>query len=74
MGHPGAFVLYLILKLVLVIATGVVIAVLGCLTCCVGFLPIVMQVVFQPLFYLERSFSVCLLRQLGHDAAARLSA
>lgn len=73
MANPGAFVLYLLLKLVLVIATGVVIAVLGCLTCCVGFLPVVMQVVFQPLFYLERSFSVCLLKQLGHDTAARLA-
>ena len=68
--QPGAFVLYLLLKLLIVVASGVVIAVGGCLTCCVGFLPVVMQAVFQPLFHFERGFSIELLRQMGHDAAA----
>ena len=72
--HPGAFVLYLLLKLLLVVVTGLVIAVGGCLTCCIGFLPVVMQVVFQPLFFFERAFSICLLRQMGHDVPARLGA
>ncbi|HSD66242.1 MAG TPA: hypothetical protein VLF95_06050, partial [Vicinamibacteria bacterium] len=53
--HPGAFVLYLLLKLLLVVACGLVIAVGGCFTCCIGFLPVVMQVVFQPLFFFERA-------------------
>lgn len=72
--HPGAFVLYLLLKLVLVVATGLVVVVGGCLTCCLGFLPVVMQTVFQPLFFLERAFSLELLRQMGHDVGARLAA
>ena len=71
--HPGAFVLYLLLKLLLVVVAGLVIAVGGCLTCCLGFLPVVMQVVFQPLFFFERAFSLCLLRQMGHDVPARLA-
>ena len=71
--QPGAFVLYLLLKLIVVIGTGIVIAVLGCLTCCLGFLPIVMQVVFQPLFFFERSFSVFLLRRMGYDVQSRLA-
>jgi hypothetical protein len=68
--QPGAFVLYLLLKLLVVVASGVAIAVGGCLTCCVGFLPVVLQVVFQPLFHFERGISIELLRQMGHDAAA----
>jgi hypothetical protein len=70
--HPGAFVLYLLLKLLVVVVSGVIVAVGGCLTCCLGFLPVVMQTVFQPLFFFERAFSVCLLRQMGYDVAAGL--
>jgi len=72
--HPGAFVLYLLLKLLFVVVAGLMIAVGGCVTCCIGFLPVVMQVVFQPLFFFERAFSICLLRQMGHDVPARLGA
>ena len=71
--QPGAFVLYLVLKLLVVVATGLVVAVLGCLTCCLGFLPLVMQILFQPLFHFERSLSLMLLRQMGYDVAARLA-
>jgi hypothetical protein len=70
--HPGAFVLYLLLKLLVVVVTGLLVAVGGCLTCCLGFLPVVMQIVFQPLFFFERAFSVCLLKQMGYDVAASL--
>ena len=70
--QPGAFVLYLLLKLLVVVATGLVVIVGGCLTCCLGFLPVVMQTVFQPLFHFERALSLMLLRQMGYDVAARL--
>jgi hypothetical protein len=73
LAHPGAFVLYLVLKLVVVVASGIVIVIGGCLTCCFGFLPIVMQIVFQPLFHFERALALFLLRQMGHDVAARVS-
>jgi len=72
--HPGAFLLYLLLKLGVVVASGVVIVLGGCLTCCLGFLPVVMQTVFQPLFFFERAFSLFLLRQMGHDLPGRLGA
>lgn len=71
LAQPGAFVLYLLLKLVVVIASGIVIVVGGCLSCCLGFVPVVMQVAFQPLFHFERGISLALLRQMGYDAAAR---
>jgi hypothetical protein len=71
--NPGAFLVYLVLKLLAVVVTGVIVFVGGCLTCCVGFLPVIAQTVFQPLFFFERSFSVFLLKQMGHDVRARLA-
>jgi len=44
----------------------------GCLTCCIAFLPLVLQTVFQPLFYFERALPLFLLRQMGHDLPGRL--
>ncbi len=70
--QPGAFVLYLLLKLLVVVATGLVVVIGGCLTCCLGFLPVVMQTAFQPLFHFERGLSLMLLKQMGYDVAARL--
>jgi hypothetical protein len=70
--QPGAFVLYLLLKVLVVVATGLVVVIGGCLTCCLGFLPVVLQTVFQPLFHFERGLSLMLLRQMGYDVAARL--
>jgi hypothetical protein len=70
--HPGAFLLYLLLKIVLVIATGIIVVLGGCLTCCLGFLPVVCQTLFQPLFFFERAWPLFLLRQIGHDLPARL--
>ena len=70
--HPGAFVIYLLLKMVFSIGLGMVIVVGGCLTCCIGFLPVVMQVLFQPLFYFERSWSLFLLRQMGYDVIGQM--
>ena len=72
-GQPGAFALYLLLKLLVVVTTGLVVVIGGCLTCCLGFLPVVMQTAFQPLFHFERGLSLMLLRQLGYDVAARLA-
>jgi hypothetical protein len=71
--QPGAFVLYLLLKLLVVVATGLAVLIFGCLTCCLGFLPVVLQTVCQPLFHFERGLSLMLLRQMGHDVAARLA-
>lgn len=72
-GQPGAFAVYLLLKLLVVVATGLVVMIGGCLTCCLGFLPVVMQTAFQPLFHFERGLSLMLLRQMGYDVAARLA-
>ena len=70
--HPGAFLLYLLLKLVLSVLIGIAIVVGGCLTCCLAFLPVVLQTLLQPLFFFERAWSVFLLRRMGHDLPGRL--
>ena len=71
--HPGAFVIYLLLKMVFFVGDRCGRLRRGCLTCCIGFLPVVMQVLFQPIFYFERSWSLFVLRQMGHDLPGQLT-
>lgn len=68
--HPGAFVIYVLLKIVFSVASGIVVLVAACLTCCCALLPVVMQTALQPLFYFERAWPLFLLRQLGYDLVA----
>jgi hypothetical protein len=68
---PGPFLVYLLLKVAFAIAATIVITVGGCLTCCLGFLPVVKQTLFQPAFYFERAWSLHFLRRLGYDLVTR---
>jgi len=68
--HPGTFLLYLFLKIVFAGVLGVMAFLVGCVTCCIGFLPVAMQTLLQPAFYFERAWSLCLLQQAGHDLFA----
>jgi hypothetical protein len=61
-----------LLKIAFSVVAGVVVLVAGCLTCCCAFLPIVGQTALQPLFYFERAWSLCFMRQLGHDVIRAL--
>jgi hypothetical protein len=70
--QPGAFLVYLLLKLLFAILSVVVIGMGSCLTCCLGLLPLVKQTIFQPLYYFERAWPLFLLRQLGYDLPGRL--
>jgi hypothetical protein len=65
--QPGPFAIYVLLKLAFAIALGVVAMVLGCGTCCLGFLPVVAQTLLQPALYFERAWSLYLLKPLGFD-------
>jgi hypothetical protein len=64
---PGAFAIYVLLKIVFGIGTGIAALFAGCVTCCLGFLPVVSQVILQPLLYFERAWSLFLLKQAGYD-------
>lgn len=65
--HPGAFAIYILLKIVFSVVAGVLVVVAACFTCCCALLPVVMQTALQPLFYFERAWPLFLLRQLGYD-------
>jgi hypothetical protein len=73
--HPGAFVVYVLLKIVYSIVVGVAVLAFSCLACvccclCLGFLPVIRQTLLQPLFYFERRWSLELLQQFGYGPPA----
>jgi hypothetical protein len=68
--HPVPFLLYVLLKVVLEVAQGILILLAACFTLCCILLPVVTQTALQPLFYFERAWSLHLLRQMGYDLLA----
>lgn len=66
-GHAGVMVLYVLMRIVLGIAAGIVVFVGGCLTCCIGWLPYIGSVVFLPISVLFRAYSLCFLEQFGEQ-------
>ncbi len=71
--RPGLFIGYAVLKFVIGIAVTFVVIIGSCLTCCIGFLPLINQTLFQPIYYAERAWSLKLLAQMGEDVADRLN-
>jgi hypothetical protein len=65
--HPGVFVVYVLLKICAAFAIGLAALIVGCGTCCCGFLPVVAQTALQPAYYFERAWPLFLLRRLGYD-------
>jgi hypothetical protein len=65
--HPVPFLLYLVLKIAFEVVRGALLVFAACLTLCCILLPVVTQTVLQPLFFFERAWSLCLLRQMGYD-------
>ena len=64
---PLTFLAYLLLKIVFTILTAFAAILAGCLTCCIGFLPVISHTILQPLLYFERAWSLFILRQAGYD-------
>lgn len=69
--HFGSFILYGLLKLVLMIGVFVAIMFFGFFTCCIGFIlviiPYISDVFLLPVSYTFRSFSVEFLEQFGDE-------
>jgi len=70
---PGSFILFYVLKILILLVTIVVGRALGCNACvavccfcCVGF-PVIQQILFQPLYVFNRSFSLFFLQGFGPD-------
>ena len=66
-GNVGSFVLFLLLQLVLRLAIGIISVLLGCATCCIGFLPYLGTVITLPLQVFDRCYSVYFLEQFGPE-------
>jgi hypothetical protein len=62
-----SFVGYVVLKIVFGVVAAIVALFVCCLTCCIGILPVISHTLLQPLYYFERAWSLCLLRQAGYD-------
>jgi hypothetical protein len=63
----GSFCIYVLLKVVVGMISGLIALTAGCLTCCLGFLPIISHTLLQPLHYFGRAWSLFMLRQAGYD-------
>jgi len=70
-GHPGAFLLYGLMVLGILFVLGIAALVVGCLTCCIGFLllsvPYLWAVLLLPLLYAYRALGPLFLAQFGPD-------
>jgi hypothetical protein len=64
-GNVGPFVLFLLLQLALRMAIVIISVLVGCATCCIGFLPYLGTVVTLPLHVFDRCYSVYFLGQFG---------
>jgi hypothetical protein len=65
--YPGAFAVYVLLKIVLYMVVAFVVTVAACVTCCCALIPVVTQTLLQPVFYFERAWPMFLLRPMGYD-------
>lgn len=64
-GHLGHIILYLLMRILLVILTGVMAAAVGCLTCCIGFLPYIGTVLTLPLWVFLQCYALCFIEGFG---------
>ena len=69
--HVLPFAGYALLLLVVYLAFAIGVVLVGCLTCCIGFLilaiPYIGTVVLLPVYYTLRAFSIEFLEQFGPD-------
>lgn len=66
-GNVGSFVLFYLMRIVLGIATAIIMFVGTCLTCCIAGLPYISTVFFLPIFVFMRCYSLFFLRQIGAE-------
>jgi hypothetical protein len=70
--QPGAFVVYVLLKVLFVLLAATVAVGACCVTCGCVLLPVAGQAILQPVFFFERAWSLHVLRRFGHDLIAGL--
>ncbi|MCP4645983.1 MAG: hypothetical protein GY851_36400 [bacterium] len=58
---------FLMLRLVYSIGKGIAATLAGCITCCIGGLPVIHQTLFAPYYVFDRAFSMYVLQSAGPD-------
>jgi hypothetical protein len=66
-GRTGTIILYILMKIVLGIAIGVIATIATCATCCLVAIPYLGTVVLLPLLVFIRCYSLCFLEQFGPE-------
>ena len=66
-GNVGAVVVFYLMRIVLGIASAMIMGLGTCLTCCIAGLPYLSSVVFLPIFVFNRAYSLHFLRQFGYQ-------
>lgn len=70
--YPADFLLYLIMRFLLAIVLLFIALLVGCLTCCIGFLPYLSSVITLPLSVFRVWYTIECFAQLGPDCDVRL--
>lgn len=65
--YPGTFLLFYLMKFLLSIGAVFIMFIGGCLTCCIGFLPYLKNVIFLPVGVFFRTYSIRMLAQFGSE-------
>jgi len=71
--YPGAFAVYVLLKVVFFMVMAVVVTMAACVTCCCALVPVVTQTLLQPALYFERAWPLFLLRPMGYDLVSAVA-
>jgi hypothetical protein len=66
-GNVGSIMLFYGMRIVLGIATAVLISMMGCALCFIAVLPYLGTVLFLPIYVFQRNYSLYFLRQFGPD-------
>lgn len=65
--NKAPVLLFLVIRLAYATVFGITAMLVGCLTCCLGFLPYIHHVLFAPYYVFDRAYSLYMLESLGPD-------
>jgi hypothetical protein len=66
-GNLGPLCIYVIIRICYSMVFGIAAAMLGCITCCILFLPVVHQIAMSPFYVFDRAYSLFVLESLGPE-------
>jgi hypothetical protein len=64
-GNVGPILLLFVIRFAYFIGFGIVAFFVGCLTCCIGFIPYIYHTLFAPFYVFDRAYSLHAIESLG---------